>query len=103
MKGAIGAPETSAEEAQKPKELLEETEATGHVSGSEGVSWEKVLKHQVLVAQLVKRPALDLGSGHDLTAHEIEPHVRLRADSVEPARQSLSHSPSLPLLSTYSV
>lgn len=35
MKGAIGAPETSAEEAQKLRELLEETEATGHVSGSE--------------------------------------------------------------------
>ena len=35
------------------------------------------------VAQLVKRPTLDFRSGHDLTVGEIEPHVRLCADSLE--------------------
>ena len=29
------------------------------------------------VAQLVKRPTVDLGSGHDLTVDEFEPHVGL--------------------------
>ena len=29
--------------------------------------------------------SLDLGSGHDLEVHEMEPHVRLYADSAEPA------------------
>ena len=33
------------------------------------------------VAQSVKRPTLDLGSGHDLTVPEIESHVGLCADS----------------------
>ena len=28
---------------------------------------------------------LDFGSGHDLSFHEFEPHIRLCADSVEPA------------------
>ena len=31
------------------------------------------------LAQLVKRLTLDLGSGHDLTVHEIKPHVWPRA------------------------
>ena len=51
------------------------------------------------VAQLVKRPTLDFGSGHDLMAHEIEPHVGLCADSEEPAWDSLSLSLSLSLCS----
>ena len=38
-----------------------------------------------LGAQSVKRPTLDLRSGHDLTVREFEPHVRLCADSAEPA------------------
>ena len=33
---------------------------------------------------LVKHPTLDFGSGHDLTVCEFKPHVRIRADSVEP-------------------
>ena len=32
------------------------------------------------MAQSVKRPTLDLGSGHDLTVHEIGPHVGLCTD-----------------------
>ena len=40
------------------------------------------------VAQLVKHPTLDLGSGHDLMVHGIKPHVRLCAASMEPAWDS---------------
>ena len=40
----------------------------------------------------VKRPTLDLGSGHDLTVRELEPHVGLCADSTEPAWDSVSPS-----------
>ena len=36
------------------------------------------------VAQSVERPTLDFGSGRDLMVGEIEPRVRLCADSVEP-------------------
>ena len=42
------------------------------------------------VAQLVKLPTLDFGSGHDLTVHEFEPRIGLCADSVETAWDSLS-------------
>ena len=49
------------------------------------------------VAQLVKRPTLDFGSGQDLTVPEIEPCVGLCADSVEPAWDSFSPSLSPPL------
>ena len=38
------------------------------------------------------------GSGHDLTVRGIKPHVRLCADSAEPAWDSLSLSLALPLL-----
>ena len=48
------------------------------------------------LAQLVKRWALDFSSGHDLTVHEFEPCIRLCADSVEPAWDSLSPSLALP-------
>ena len=34
------------------------------------------------VAQLVECPTLDLGSGHDLTARELEPRIWLCADGV---------------------
>ena len=44
------------------------------------------------VAQPVKHLILDFGSGHDLTVRGLEPHVRLCADSVEPAWDSLSVS-----------
>ena len=48
------------------------------------------------VAQSVERPALDFRSGHDLTVHGIEPHVRLYTDSVAPTWVSVFMS--LPLL-----
>ena len=44
------------------------------------------------VAHSVLRPALDLGSGYDLTVHVIEPCVKLCPDGVEPAWDSLSPS-----------
>ena len=56
------------------------------------------------MAQSVKCLTLDFSSGHDLTICEFEPHVRLSADNVEPAWDSLSLSPSLsapPLLVFY--
>ena len=46
------------------------------------------------VAQWVKCPNLDLGSGHDLKVFETDLHIGLCAGNVEPARDSLS--PSLP-------
>ena len=52
------------------------------------------------MAQWVKRPSLDFGSGHDLKVHEFQPHVRLCADIPEPARDSLFPSScGLPMLS----
>ena len=50
------------------------------------------------VSQLVKRPTLDFGSGHDFTVHEFKPHLGLCADSMEPAWDSLSPSLSAPPL-----
>ena len=41
------------------------------------------------MAQPVKCPTLDLGSGHDLMVREFELCVRLCADSAEPAWDSL--------------
>ena len=48
------------------------------------------------MAQSVKHPALDFGSGHDLAVRESEPCIGLRADGTEPARDSLVSSPSSP-------
>ena len=48
------------------------------------------------MAQSVKRPTLDLGSGHDLTVREFELHVGLCAGSAEPAWDSLSLSLPFP-------
>ena len=44
------------------------------------------------MAQLVEYLTFDLGLGHDLTVHEIEPCVGLCVDSMEPAWDSLSLS-----------
>ena len=41
------------------------------------------------MAQLVKHPTLDFGSGHDLVLGEFEPGVGLWADSAKPAWDSL--------------
>ena len=45
------------------------------------------------MAQLVKRPTLDFGPGHDVTVCRMELHVRLCADRGENAGDSLSLSP----------
>ena len=47
------------------------------------------------MAQLVKRLTLGVGSGHDLAVCEVKPCVGLLADSVEPAWDSFSPSPSI--------
>ena len=47
------------------------------------------------MAPLVKRPTPGFGSGHDLMVREFESHIRLGADSAEPAWDSLSPSLSL--------
>ena len=44
------------------------------------------------MSQGVKRPTLGFGSGHDLTAREFEPHVRLHS-----VQSLLGDSLSLPL------
>ena len=50
------------------------------------------------VAQSVKRQTLDFGSGHDLMVYEIEPHIRLCTERMEPAWDSLPLSLPLPYL-----
>ena len=50
------------------------------------------------MAQWVKCPTLDFSSGHDLTVCEFDPRIRLCADSVEPAWDSLSPYLSAPTL-----
>ena len=52
----------------------------------------KMKKQGTWVAHLVKHLTFDLSSGHDLTVPEIEPCIRLCADSTEPAWDSLSPS-----------
>ena len=42
--------------------------------------------------QSVKHLTLDFGSVHDITVGEFEPHIRLHADSTEPAWDPLSPS-----------
>ena len=60
---------------------------------------EAVEGQRCLVAQWVKHQTLDSGSGRDLTVcameSHVKPHVRLCADSKEPALDSLSPSLSL--------
>ena len=55
------------------------------------------------VAQLVERPTLDFGSGHELTVPEIEPRVRLWADSRKLTWDSLSLSLSSPPTLTHAL
>ena len=68
--------------------LLSITKNTGHFI-------HKALKKGARVAQSVKCPTLGVGSGHDLTVHGFEPHIRLYADNAEPAWDSASLSLSL--------
>ena len=53
------------------------------------------------MAQLVKFLTLGLGSGHGLTVCEIEPCIGLCADSLQPARDSLSLPFSAPPLLSF--
>ena len=46
---------------------------------------------------VIEYPTPGFSLGRNLTAHGIEPHIRLGAASVEPAWDSLSPSLSLPL------
>ena len=55
----------------------------------------KITMRGAWVAQSVKLPILDFNSGHDLTIHEMEPHIRLHAGNTEPAWNSLSAPPLL--------
>ena len=50
------------------------------------------------MAQSIKHQTLDFGSGHDLAVHEIEPRIRLCADSKEPVWNSLSPLSLCPFL-----
>ena len=47
------------------------------------------------VAQSVKHPAIDVSSGPGLTVRGFKPRIRLCADSLEPASNSVSPSLSL--------
>ena len=62
-----------------------------------------LLVRSAWVAQSVKRPTLHLGSGHDLAVCGFEPSIRLTAQSLEPASESMSPPLSLPLPSSHSV
>ena len=55
------------------------------------------------MAQSVEHLTLGFSSGDDLMVCEIEPHVRLCPDSVEPVSDSLSPSLSAPPLFTYAL
>ena len=48
------------------------------------------------MAQSIKRPTLDVASGHDFTVHEFKSHIGLCADDTEPAWDPLSPSLSAP-------
>ena len=48
------------------------------------------------MAQSVKRPTPDFGSGRDLVVSEFEPRIRLSTGRAEPAWDCLSPSLSLP-------
>ena len=50
------------------------------------------------MAQLVEHATLDFGSGHDLAVQEIEPCIRLCADSAEPVWDTLPSLSALPPL-----
>ena len=50
------------------------------------------------MAQPVRRPTLDFGSGHDLTARGFEPRIGFCTDRAEPAWDPLSPSLSAPPL-----
>ena len=55
------------------------------------------------VAQLGKQPTLGVGSVHDLTVRELEPHTGLCAQGTEPALNPVSLSLPLPHLCTHAL
>ena len=69
---------------------------TGFSTESDGKSWRcfKQRCGATWVAQSVKHPTLDSGSGHDLVVHDFQPHSELCPGSMEPAWDTLS-PPSL--------
>ena len=78
-------PESSSKQASSIPSVSVST-SLFHENTKDGSAW---------VAQLVKCLTLNFGSGHDLMVHEIETHIGLWSDSVEPAWDSLSLSLSL--------
>ena len=78
------------------------TDATIHTDhlnpGAPGYPYLKNTPEGARGAQSVKRPALDFGSGHDLTVGGIEPCIGLRSDRMEPAWDFLSLSAPLLLI-----
>ena len=58
----------------------------------------RIINRGARVAQLVKCPTLDFGSGYDLTVLWVWTPCQARADVVEPAWDSLSPSLSVPSL-----
>ena len=56
--------------------------------------YRKIQAWGAWLVQSVKRPTLGLGSRHDLIVGEFKPRVGLCADSMKPAWDSLSPSPS---------
>ena len=75
-----------------------------YTGNPEGVNYselgfiENELERGTSVAQSVKCPTLDLGSGHDLMVCEFKPLVGLCTDSTEPDWDSVSLSLPLPCL-----
>ena len=63
---------------------------TGSTDGDGTHGFILYLYRGTWVAQSVKHPTLNLGSGGDLMVCEFEPHVKLCADGAEPAWDSLS-------------
>ena len=53
------------------------------------------------VIQSVEHLTLAFGSGHDLTVHEFQPCIRLRADNVEPVWDLCPSFSAPPLLTLY--
>ena len=60
--------------------------------GKLGLRRDLELGQHAWVAQSVKHPTLDFGSGHGLTVCEFEPCIGLCADSAQPAWDSLCPS-----------
>ena len=76
---AVHLPRNDEREAQSKTNLSSEC----YQDSKTGWCKEKV-RYGAWVTQKVKHPTLGLNSGHSLTVHGYEPHVRLCTDSSEP-------------------